>query len=277
VTEGASTVVVRELRNSELVICSALAPPKCTNSAKTAFNYAVTTENVYVIEHDASSRAALCQCLRASGFVVRAFGSVESILERRPLRVPACVVLDYDLPGLSGPELQRQLLDDSALAIVFVTGRGDVATVVEAMKGGAVDFLTKPVDTERLVAAVTRGLEQSARTEAERRLHHVFLERVDRLTPLEREVATRLVRGLLDKRIAADLGTTEKTIKVHRARVMTKLEVGSVTELVRLVENASRPDVSMVIGSAARSAADKLLETRRIHSARSQPKWRSTC
>jgi FixJ family two-component response regulator len=277
VTEAASTVEVRGLRNSELVICSALAlPPKCTNSSKTAFNYAVATENVFVIEHDASSRAALCQCLRASGFVVRAFSSVESILQRRPLKVPVCLVVDYDMPGLSGLELQRKLLDDSALAIVFVTGRGDVATV-EAMKGGAVDFLTKPVDTERLVAAVTRGLEQSAHTEAERRLHHVFLERVDRLTPLEREVATGLVRGLLDKRIAADLGTTEKTIKVHRARVMAKLEVGSVTELVRLVENASRPDVLMVIGSAARSAADKLLETRRIHSSRSQPKWRSTC
>ena len=237
----------------------------------------MATENVFVVEHDAGSRAALCKCLTASGFAVRAFSSAESILERRPLKAPACVVLDYDLPGVSGLELQRRLLDDSALSIVFVTGRGDVATVVEAMKGGAIDFLTKPVDTEQLVAAVTRGLEQSARAEAERRLHHVFLERMDRLTPREREVATGLIRGLLNRQIAAALGTSEKTIKVHRARVMAKLEVASVAELVRLVENSSRADVLMMIGSAARSAADKLLETRRIYSSRSQPKWRSTC
>jgi FixJ family two-component response regulator len=237
----------------------------------------VATENVFVVEHDAVSRAALCKCLTASGFAVRAFSSAESILEHRPLKAPACVVLDYDLPGVSGLELQRRLLDDSALSIVFVTGRGDVATVVEAMKGGAIDFLTKPVDTEQLVAAVTRGLEQSAHAEAERRLHLVFLERVDRLTRLEREVAMGLIRGLLNRQIAAGLGTSEKTIKVHRARVMAKLEVASVAELVRLVESSSRADVLMVIGSAARSAADKLLETRRIYSSRSQPKWRSMC
>jgi FixJ family two-component response regulator len=236
----------------------------------------VTIENVFVVEHDASARAALCQCLTESGFSVGAFSSAESILERRPL-APACVVLDYDLPGVSGLELQRRLLDDSALSIVFVTERGSVASVVQAIKGGAVDFLTKPIDTGQLVAAVTRGLEQSARTEAERRLHQVFLERVDRLSPREREVATGLIRGLLNKQIAAELGTTEKTIKVHRARVMAKLEVGSVAELVRLAENASRADAMMEIGSAARSAADKLLETRRIFSSRSQPKWRSTC
>jgi len=250
---------------------------QCTNSSETTFKYAVATENVFVVEHDPSSRAALCQCLSASGFTVRGFSSAESILACRPLHAPACVVLDYDLPGISGLDLQRKLLDDSALSIVFVTSRGDVATVVRAMKSGAVDFLTRPVDTELLVGAVNRGLEQSKRADAERRLHHVFLERVDRLTAREQEVATGLIRGLLNKQIAAELGTTEKTIKVHRARVMAKLEVGSVAELVRLVETASRADALIVIGSAARSAADKLLETRRIHSSRSQPKWRSTC
>lgn len=237
----------------------------------------MATENVFVVEHDASVRAEICQCLMDSGFSVRGFSSAESILERRPLKVPGCVVLDYDLPGVSGLDLQRKLRDEGALSIVFVTERGNVKTVVQAMKGGAVDFLTKPVDTQQLVAAVTRGLEQSARTDAERRLHHVFLERVDRLTPREREVATGLIRGLLNKQIAAELGATEKTIKVHRARVMAKLEVGSVAELVRLVESASRADALMVIGSAARSAADKLLETRRVYSSRTQPKWRSTC
>ena len=237
----------------------------------------MATENVFVVEHDPSSRAALCQYLTASGFTVRAFSSAESILEHRPPRGPACLVLDYDLPGVSGLELQRKLLDESPLSIVFVTSRADVSTVVKAMKGGAVDFLIRPVDAANLVAAVTRGLQQSERSDAERRLHHVFLERVDRLTTREREVATGLIRGLLNKQIAVELGTTEKTIKVHRARVMAKLEVGSVAELVHLVEHASRADALMVIGSAARSAADKLLETRRIYTSRSQPKWRSTC
>ena len=105
----------------------------------------MATENVFVVEHDPTSRAALCQCLTASGFTVRAFSSAESILEYRPPKGPACVVLDYDLPGVSGLELQRKLLDESPLSIVFVTSRADVSAVVKAMKGGAVDFLTRPV------------------------------------------------------------------------------------------------------------------------------------
>ncbi len=137
------------------------------------------------------------------------------------------------------------------------------------MKSGAVDFLTKPVDREQLVAAVAVGLERSARIEVERRLHDVFVERVDRLTPREREVAIGLIRGLLNKQIASELGTTEKTIKVHGVGVMAKLEVGSVAELVRLVENANRADVVMAIGSAARAAADSLLVPRRFRLRRS--------
>jgi DNA-binding CsgD family transcriptional regulator len=113
--------------------------------------------------------------------------------------------------------------------------------------------------------------------EAERRLYDVFIERVHRLTKREHEVATGLIRGLLNKQIAADLGTTEGTIKVHRARVMKKLEVGSLAELVRLVERAGRADDRMIFRSAGRSAADGMLESRRIYSSRSQPKWRSTC
>ena len=152
-----------------------------------------------------------------------------------------------------------------SLSIVFVTGEGDVSTVVQAMRKGAVDFLTKPIDTQLLLAAVTRGLKQSARTDAERHLHDVLAERLSRLTSRERDVAMCLIRGLRNKEIASELGTTEKTVKVHRSRVMGKLEVGSVAELVRLID------------AALQTPSGRPAETRRLYSSGSQPKWRSTC
>jgi FixJ family two-component response regulator len=233
---------------------------------------------VFVVDHDEGARTALSRHLTSFGFAVRAFSSAESFLEQRPTSGAACVVLNDLLPGLSGLELQRRLKGERSLSVVFVTGRGDVRTVVQAMKSGAIDFLTKPVDTEQLVAAVTRGLEQSARTEAEQRLYDVCVERVHRLTRREREVATGLIRGLHNKQIASELGTTERTVKVHRGRVMTKLEVGSVAQLVRLVENARRGDVLTLIDSSTRSTSERPFETRGIHWAgTSEPKWRSTC
>jgi FixJ family two-component response regulator len=226
------------------------------------------TGSVFVVDDDDVARAELSQYLSSSGFMVRAFRSAESFLERRPLSGPACLVLDYHLPGLSGLELQKRL-SASAVSVVFVTASGDVSTVVEAMKSGAVDFLTKPVDFAELVTAVTRGLERSERTEEERRLHGVFVERMDRLTRREREVVTGLIRGLANKEIASELGATEKTIKVHRGRVMAKLEVGSVAELVRLVE--------VMIDAAPRLELQRPFETRGFYSSGPQPKWRSTC
>ena len=255
------------------------APPArpCTNSPSPTFQNVVATGNVFIVDHDDGARGALAQYLTASGFAVCAFQSAESFLERRPTG-PACVVVDHFLPGLSGLELQKRL-GDSALSIVFVTAGGDVPMVVKAMKGGAVDFLTKPVDTEQLVAAVTRGLERSARTEVERRLHEVFLERVHRLTFRERQVAAGVIRGLSNREIAAELGTTEKTVKVQRARVMSKLEVSSVAELVRIVENEGRSVVTqlLAIDLAPLSTEPRSFETRRSHSSGPQPKWRSTC
>lgn len=225
----------------------------------------MATENVFVVEDDDSVRGALSQYLSASGFAVRAFSSAESFLEGRPSAGPACAVVDYHLPGLSGLELQERLVGRSELSIVFVTGDGDVSTVVEAMRKGAVDFLTKPIDTQQLLAAVTRGLKQSVRTEAERHLHAVLAERLSRLTSREREVAMCLIRGLRNKEIASELGTSEKTVKVHRSRVMAKLEVGSVAELVRLMD------------AALQSPSSRPAETRHLYSSGSQPKWRSTC
>jgi FixJ family two-component response regulator len=238
----------------------------------------VPLQNVFVVDYDEGARTALSRHLTSFGFAVRAFSSAESFLEQRPSSGASCVVLNDHLPGLSGLELQRRLKGESAAAVVFVTGRGDVPTVVQAMKSGAIDFLTKPVDTEQLVTAVMRGLEQSARTEAKQRLYDVFVERVHRLTPREREVATGLIRGLHNNQIASELGTTERTVKVHRGRVMAKLEVGSVAQLVRLVENARRGDTLTLIDSATRPPSERPFETRGIHWAgTSEPKWRSTC
>jgi FixJ family two-component response regulator len=240
------------------------------------FQYIVASGNVFIVDHDDGARGALAQHLTASGFAVCAFRSAESFLERRPTG-PACVVVDHFLPGLSGLELQKQL-GDSALSIVFVTAGGDVPTVVKAMKGGAVDFLTKPVDTQQLVAAVTRGLERSAHTEVVRRRHEMFVERVRRLTLRERQVAAGLIRGQSNREIAAELGTAVKTVKVQRAQVMFKLEVRSVAELVRMVENEGRGVSQLLaIDAAALSTIVRSSETRRIHSSGPQPKWRSTC
>jgi FixJ family two-component response regulator len=199
-----------------------------------------TPDTVYVVERDDDLRARLSGYLSASGFVVRGFSSAESFLESLPIKGSACVVVDQHLPGLSGPELQRKLLGNPALALVFVTDSGDVSTVVQAMKHGAVDFLMKPIEAESLIAAVTRGLQKGMRAESKRQLRDTFLSRVELLTARERQVAARLVAGRSNKQIASELGTTEKTAKVHRGHVMAKLQVGSVAELIRLAEE-TRP------------------------------------
>jgi len=252
-------------------------------------------EHVFVVEDDDDARAAMAQSLAKSGYVVQAFSSIEALIERRHTEGPACVVLDYQLPGLFTPELRKKLLGDSGLSVVFVTSYADVPTVVKAMKSGAVDFLTKPVDAEQLAAAVSRGLERSERAQADWQSQRAFLERLGRLTLRERDVAMRMVRGLLSREIASELGTTEKTIKVHRGRVMAKLEVGSVAQLVRLLEDRGRGEaltsttyagspgpVSNVAYPPRRGAVlpferERSFETRRFHSSGSQPKWRSTC
>lgn len=197
-------------------------------------------ETVFVVERDDDLRARLSRYLSESGFAVRGFSSAESFLERLPIRGPACVVVDQHLPGLSGPDLQRQLRDNPTLAIVFITDSGDVSTVVQAMRDGAVDFLMKPIEAEQLIAAVTRGLQKGMRADSERQVRDTFLSRVELLTARERQVAMRLVAGRSNKQIASELGTTEKTAKVHRGHVMAKLQVSSVAELIRLAED-TRP------------------------------------
>jgi len=198
------------------------------------------SDTVFVVERDDDLRARLSRCLSAEGFAVRGFSSAESFLESLPINGPACVVVDQHLPGLSGSDLQRQLLDNPALAMVFITDSGDVSTVVRAMRDGAVDFLMKPIESEQLIAAVTRALHKGIRAETKRQVRDTFLSRVELLTARERQVAVRLVAGRSNKQIASELGTTEKTAKVHRGHVMAKLQVGSVAELIRLAEE-TRP------------------------------------
>ena len=195
------------------------------------------TDIVFVVERDDDLRARLSGYLSASGFTVRGFSSAESFLATLPISGPACVV-DQHLPGLSGPDLQQQLLDNPVLAMVFITDSGDVSTVVQAMRDGAVDFLMKPIEADQLIAAVTRGLQKGKWAETKRQMRDTFLSRVEMLTARERQVAMRLVAGRSNKEIASELGTTEKTAKVHRGHVMEKMRAGSVAELVRLADRA---------------------------------------
>jgi FixJ family two-component response regulator len=201
------------------------------------------TRTVFVVDDVPEVRMSLSRLLSAAGYCVRAFESAESFLNEHDAEDPGCLLLDVCMPGLSGPELQRSLASARLIRpIVFLTGNGDIQTGVHAMKEGAVDFLTKPVDDVRLFAAVERALRRDAEQRLERSIFHTIQQRLEMLTPRERQVMTQVIRGRLNKQIAADLGTGEKTVKVHRARVMSKMMVRSVAELVQL---AARVGVSI--------------------------------
>jgi FixJ family two-component response regulator len=194
------------------------------------------TRTVFIVDDAPEVRKSLSRMLAAAGYQVRAFESAEAFLAEREAHAPGCLLLDIGLPGLSGTELQRALAGSpDTLPIVFLTGVGNIQTSVDAMKEGAVDFLTKPIDHVRLFAAVDQAFrrdeEQRVRVEIRRMIHH----RIATLTPRERQVMTRVICGRLNKQIAAELGTGEKTVKVHRARVMAKMVARSVPELVQLV------------------------------------------
>lgn len=191
-----------------------------------------------IVDDDESIRRSLTRLFRSVGMDSEAFASAVDFLQRAPHDGPSCLVLDVQMPNLDGLELQ-QTLTDRQTQIVFLTGHGDVPMCAEAMKAGAVDFLTKPVDDELLLDAVGRAL---ARAVIVRRQ---FVERataralLDTLTPREFEVMQRVIAGLLNKQIADELGAAEKTIKIHRGRVMAKMGVTSVAGLVRTAQAAS--------------------------------------
>ncbi len=194
---------------------------------------------VFLIDDDASVRKGVSRLLRSSGYKNEAFGSASDFLTREQHSGPACVIVDVQMPGLNGMDLQSVLVERRREEqLVFITGHGDISMCAQAMKAGAVDFLPKPFRDTELLECVQRALVRSAEqrrlcaeTAAARRL-------LDSLTPREFEVMQLVITGMLNKQIASELGTKEKTIKVHRGRVMKKLGVVSVAELVRLVEKA---------------------------------------
>ncbi len=192
---------------------------------------------IYVVDDDDSVRAGIAKLLLSEGYNVRTFDSAEGFLEKGVDDQIACIVLDLQMPGLSGLELQEHLLKAGReLPIVFVTGHGEVPDSVRAMKQGAIDFLPKPFPPTALLDAVAQAIERGKHLNAERAAADLVEERVERLTPREHEVMRHVIAGLLNKQIASTLNISEKTIKIHRARVMSKMEVTSVADLVRDTE-----------------------------------------
>jgi FixJ family two-component response regulator len=194
---------------------------------------------VFIVDDDPAVLKSLARLLRAAGVKAATFGSSEEFLERFDPAAPACLVLDIAMPGLNGMALQEALKAKGfTIPIIFLTGQGDIPTSVQAMKRGAQDFLTKPVNADDLLAAVSAALDKDRGSRRARAELDDILERLATLTPREREVLEHVVAGQLNKQTAADLGTVEKTIKVHRARVMEKMKAQSVAELVRLAGRA---------------------------------------
>ncbi len=197
----------------------------------------MSNATVCVVDDEPSVRRSLTRLLQTAGYQVETYASAREFLDRAPQGGVRCLVLDVKMPDLNGLELQESLAEaDRALPIVFITGHGDIPTSVRAMRAGATDFLSKPFDAEDLLAAIDRALASARQQLEDDEARHDIEERIATLTPREHEVLRHVITGQLNKQIAADLGTSEKTIKVHRGRMMRKMQVQSVAELVRLCE-----------------------------------------
>jgi len=195
---------------------------------------------IFLVDDDAGVLKALSRLLSAVGYDVRTFNSPEEFLDQHDPSLPGCAVFDVAMPGLDGLQLQSALTAGGATRpIIFITGNVDVPTSVRAMKAGAVDFLTKPVNDKDLLSAIERAMEQEAQARQTRSELASIKGKLASLTPREHEVLTHVIAGRLNKQIAADLGTVEKTIKVHRGRMMEKLGVRTIADLVRLAERAA--------------------------------------
>lgn len=201
---------------------------------------------VHVVDDDASFRTAIERRLRLAGYDVATYSSAEELLERLPRgEQPACLLLDVKIPGLSGPDLQSRLIEiGSTLPVIFVTGYADTATTVRTIKAGAEDFLTKPVSSEQLINAIERALARHNAAQGQRNKLSAFRALLSLLTPRERQVFDLIVRGKINKQIAHELGTTERTIKAHRHQVMEKMRVHSFAELVSIAERLGLIDAN---------------------------------
>jgi len=196
-------------------------------------------KTVFVVDDELSVRKSLTRLLRAAGYEVVAFASAREFLEHPADKTVGCLLLDVQMPELNGLDLQQALAEmDRSCPIVFITGHGDIPTSVRAMRAGAVDFLSKPFDETALFDAIGRALDRAGSEAKTRAVSAVVEARLATLTPREREVMLHVIAGRLNKQIAAALGASEKTIKVHRGRVMTKMQVQSVADLVRECEKA---------------------------------------
>ena len=190
---------------------------------------------VFVVDDDISVRESLETLIRTAGWRTETFESAQEFLDRPRVRAPSCLVLDVALPGLSGLDLQKRLaVERTELPIIFITGYGDVPMTVQAMKGGAVEFLTKPFGDEVLLSAIHHAIDHSRTVLGHEAELQVLRERFASLSPREREVMARVVSGLLNKQVGARLGISEITVKAHRGQVMRKMKAGSLADLVKM-------------------------------------------
>jgi FixJ family two-component response regulator len=201
-----------------------------------------TNPVVYVVDDDSSVRNAITMLLEASGFKVETSDSAQAFLERDLVDASGCLVLDVQMEGLSGLDLQQELTTANVhLPIIFITGHGDVPMSVQAMKAGAVEFLTKPFREQELLSAVRQAVARESVAHTEHTERASIRQRYEKLTPREKEVMALVAQGLLNKQIALKLSASEGTIKIHRGHVMLKMQAGSIAALVRMADKLSQP------------------------------------
>ena len=201
--------------------------------------HSTLVQTVFVIDDDASIRKSLSRLLRSAGYTTETFACAEEFLGRDHFNGIGCLLLDVQMPGLSGIDLQEELSKaDYHMPIIFITGHGNIPMSVQAMKRGAVDFLTKPFDDKELLQTIEKAIEKDTHARAEYDESLNIRRRIELLTSRENEILPYIITGMLNKQIASKLGISEKTVKVHRGRIMEKLRVDSVAQLVRLAQKA---------------------------------------